>query len=227
MNVNEVKKKLEDLKNPNHQEFIKKLVPGNIPVLGIKNPVLKKIAREIVKKDYKSFLDTNDFSSYELMMIHAYVIGLAKDDIDVLLKYFDNFVNLINDWAVFDILCSSFKIAKREQEKVWNLITSYKKSTHPFKLRVMTVMMLCYFLNDSYIDYVINILDSIKHDHYYTKMGIAWAFATIMTKYRDKCLAYLESSNLDRWTYNKAIQKMIESYRISPEDKNLLRTMKR
>ena len=89
------------------------------------------------------------------------------------------------------------------------------------------VMLLSHFLTDDYIDRVLEILDETRCEAYYYRMGAAWAVATAMAKYRDKTLAFLKTTALDDWTYNKAIQKMLESYRVSPEDKILLRAMKR
>lgn len=227
MNLEQVKFELERLKSASHKEFLEKLVPDSRTILGIKTKSLRDLAKRIYDNDYPEFLDTNDFAYYELMILQALVIGYIKDDIDLALRYFNQFVPHINDWAVCDTLCSSFVIAKKEQQKVWDFIITYQHLRQPFIVRTLVVMLLCHYLNDQYIDEVLKILDSIQLDNYYTKMGIAWALATVMIKYRDKCFYYLKHSTLDKWTYNKAIQKMLESYRIDDKDKAILRTMKK
>ena len=103
----------------------------------------------------------------------------------------------------------------------------YRASGEPFTLRVLVVMLMCHFLTDDFIDRVLEILNTTHCDAYYYKMGAAWTLATALAKQRDKTLAFLQTCTLDDWTYNKAIQKALESYRVSDADKALLRMMKR
>ena len=102
-----------------------------------------------------------------------------------------------------------------------------KDSNNEWEIRVIAVTLLSHFLNDKYIDEVIDILDYLKRPTYMSKMGIAWAYATIMAKYPDKMYQYLPSSSLDDWTFNKSISKMIESFRVKDEDKEKLKNMRR
>ena len=88
-------------------------------------------------------------------------------------------------------------------------------------------MMLCHFINDDYIDKVLKFIDNTKNDGYYYKMGCAWCLQVIMVKYPKLCYEYLLNSHLDDWTFNKAISKMIESYRIDDDMKNKIRILKR
>ena len=109
------------------------------------------------------------------------------------------------------------------------LLKEYAEKSTEFDQRFVAVMLMDYYLEDEDIDETLDMLDGLKHDSYYCKMGVAWAVATAMAKQREKTWEYMMQGNntLDDWTYNKAIQKMIESYRISDEDKELLRQMKR
>ena len=100
-------------------------------------------------------------------------------------------------------------------------------SNNEWEIRVVAVTFLSHFLNDKYVDEVIQILDQLKRPTYMSKMGIAWAFATIMAKYPEKMYEYLPHSSLDDWTYNKAICKMRESFRVKEEDKEKLKNMRR
>lgn len=227
MNVEKVKQLLDEHIDNKYQEFSDALIPNSNKILGVRVPILRKIAKEIIKSNYQEFLDSNDYSSHELLMLHAFVLGFAKDELNILLKYFKKFIPKVHDWAVNDTLCMNFKIAKKYQKEVWDFIIQYKDSKEPFELRIMIVMMLSHYINDEYVDRVLDVIDNIKNDNYYTKMGIAWALSEIMIKYRDKCIAYLIISKLDNWTYNKSIQKMIESFRVSDEDKVMIRKMKK
>lgn len=196
---------------------------------GISIPDLRKYACYIARNYYKEFLEQNDYSSFELKLLHAFVIGYIKDDIKVLLKYFEDFIPQVDDWAINDSLCQNFKAARKYQDTVWEFIMKYKNSKKEFESRIVSVTLLSHYLNDEYIDRVIEVLDSLNTDDYYSQMGVAWAVATVMGKYPQKCLNYLKSENcnLDKITYNKALQKIRESYRVSGEIKQMTKSMAR
>ena len=191
---------------------------------GISIPELKKFAKKIAKEDYKELLDKNKFETFELKMLHAFVLGYAKDDINVLLNYFETFIPQVDGWAVNDSLCQSFKIARKYPEVVWKFLMRYKTSKKEFESRIVSVMLLSHYLNDTYIDKVIKVLDKLNTDDYYSQMGVAWLVATVMGKYPQKCLDYLQSSDchLDKITYKKSLQKIRESFRVSKEMKEYI-----
>lgn len=214
MYLNNIKKELAQIKRTS---------------FGISIPDLRKFAKKIAKNDYKKFIETNDFSNYELKLLHAFVIGYAKDDINVLLQYFKNFIPYVNDWAINDSLCQNFKITRLYPDKVWNFLMHYQNSSKEFESRIVAVILLSHYLTDNYIDQVITVLDKLNTDDYYSQMGVAWAFATIMGKYPQKCLNYLQSDqcHLDKITYNKTLQKIRESLKISNNLKLLTSKLKR
>ena len=191
---------------------------------GVSVPHLRKLAQKIAREDYKKFADNDDYSSFELKLLHAFVIGYAKDDIETLLKYFQKFMPYVDDWAINDSLCQNFKEVRKNRSTVWNFLMQYRYSTKEFESRIVAVMLLSHFLNDEYIDRVIKVLNELNTDGYYAQMGVAWAVASVMGKYPDKCLEYLQSKNcgLDKKTYNKSLQKIRESYRVSAEIKQVL-----
>lgn len=226
MELSEVNKRLEELAGVNN-EYYGNVIPGKKPDMGVKIPELRKLAKEIANDDYRYFLDNNTFETFEAETLQAFVIGYAKDDINVLLGYVKKFIPMIHDWSVNDSLCQNFKIARKHQKEVFDFLMEYLDSEEEYEVRVVAVMLMSHFLNDEYIDRVIKVLDGLKCRDYYSRMGVAWAVATVMAKYRDKCFEYMDNSNLDDWTYNKSIQKMLESYRVNDEDKKILREMKR
>ena len=164
---------------------------------------------------------------FEEFTIHAYAIGYLNEDIDVCLYYLKKFIPMVDNWSVNDSLCQNMKFARKHQKEVFEFLKSMKDSTNEWEIRIIAVTFLSHFLNDEYIDEVIEILDKLHRPTYMSKMGIAWAFATIMAKYKDKMYKYLLNSSLDNWTYNKAISKMHDSFRVSLEDKEKLKQFRR
>ena len=194
---------------------------------GISIPQLRKFAKKIAKGNYRDFIQNNDFSSFEIKLLHSFVLGYIEDDINILIKYFEDFMPQVDDWCTNDSLCQSFKIARKYPKVFWDFLMKYKNSKREFESRIVSVCLLSHYLNDNYIDKVIKILDKLNTDNYYSQMGVAWAIATIMGKYPKKCLEYLKSQNchLDKITYNKSLQKIRESFRVSDDIKELTKTM--
>ena len=193
---------------------------------GVRLTLLRNIAKLIIKeKRYDYFIEKHD--SFEELTIHAYAIGYLKEDIDVCLKYLKDFIPLVDNWSVSDSVCQNLKFARKYPKEVFEFLKSMKDSNNEWEIRIIAVTFLSHFLNDEYIDEVISILDKLKRPSYMAKMGIAWALATAMAKYEDKVLNYLESSSLDDWTYNKALSKMKESFRVSDKTKEKISIMKR
>ena len=221
-----------------YADFSKALNPTSLPMLGVRLPELRKLAKKIAKDDYKSFLGQNPMDSFEMETLQAMVIGYTKDDLSSILSCAAAFIPKIHDWSVNDSFCQTFKICEKpqNQKECWDFFMKYADSQREFEVRVVAVMLMSHYLIDDYIDRVIQVLDSLytgkrpdKSDFYYAKMGVAWAVATIAAKYPEKCLAYMKSpqNHLDTWTYNKAIQKMCESFRVSEEIKEMMKSLRK
>lgn len=225
--INELLIKLKKLSNNHQLEFSKSLIPNSLVMLGVKVPDLRIIAKDIAKNNPFLFLDNNPLDLYELEMLQAMVIGYMKDDLNVILEYARKFIPLIHDWSVNDCFCQTFKIAKKYPKEVWNLLKAYFNSKNEFELRCVVVMMLSHYINDDYVDRVIEFIDNTICDGYYFKIACSWCLQVIMVKYPLKCYEYLLNNNLDNWTHNKAISKMIESYRIDSDMKDKIRKLRR
>ena len=212
MKLNKIKKDLSEIKRTS---------------FGISIPELRKYAQKVAKDNYKEFVENDDFSSFELKLLHAFVLGYAKDEIKTLLKYFKKFMPQVNDWAVNDSLCQNFKITRKYPNVVWDFLMRYKDSKKEFESRIVSVILLSHYLNDEYIDRVISVLNELNTDDYYSQMGVAWAIATVMGKYPEKCLNYLKSKkcHLDEPTRKKTMQKIRESYRVSAEIKKITKVL--
>lgn len=203
----------------NNAEFYDKLNPTAKPSAGVRIPELRKLAQRIAKEDYRWFLDHNPLDTFEMETLQAFVIGYAKGDIQTLLAYLRDFIPKIHDWSVNDSLCQTFKIARKYPAETYAALMEFKDSKREFEVRAVAVMLMSQFLTDDYIDRVLQVLDGLYAKEYYAKMGIAWAVATAMAKFPEKCRDYMISpdNHLDEWTYNKALQKMRESYRVDNE----------
>ena len=224
-----IKQVLEQHIDNKFKDFTSALIPGSRPIMGVRVPVLRKIAKEIAKGDWKSFLEDATEDTYEVVAIKGFVIGYVKADLDVLMPYIIEHIEKINDWSLCDGFCSNLKIVGKYKEEFLEFILPYGKIDDEYKQRLVAVMLMDYYLTDEYIDLSLKVLDSLKNEKYYCKMAVAWAIATAWAKQREKTFSYMQYGNntLDDWTYNKAIQKMLESYRVSDEDKAMLRGMKR
>jgi 3-methyladenine DNA glycosylase AlkD len=199
---------------------------GRKPFFGISYPRLKEYSKVIIKGSLYDFLNSNQFEVYELEIVQTYLIGSIKD-INKALQYFESFAPHAKEWSVVDSLAQRFVIAKKYQSEVFKLIQTYAAIDDEFYQRIAAVLLLSHYLNDEYIDKSIDILISLRHQGYYTKMAVAWAFTSIMCKYPSKCLDVLNEHYLDPWTHNKAISKMMDSFQISDHDKLHLRVLKR
>lgn len=223
----ELEPRLKALASEKLANFSSGLNPNCKPMLGVRLPELRKLAKEIAKTDYKGFLEEGPDTYFEYETLKAYVLGYAKDDIDTLLAYADRFVPTIGDWSVNDSFCQNFTIARKYPERVFDWLMRYAVKNMEFSQRVVAVLLMSHFLVPEYIGKVLSVMDTLQYDGYYTKMGVAWCVATAYAKFPKETAAYLEDNKLSDWTYNKAIQKMCESYRVAEADKVYWKERKR
>lgn len=225
----EVKSQLMDLSDKKYKEFHSGLCPGTDNIIGIRVPVLRNYAKELIKQyTLEDLLKNIDNEYYEEIMLQGMLIGLdKKQDINVIFNYIKEFVPKIDNWAVCDVFCAGLKITKKYKREMWDFIQEYLESDKEFEIRFAVVMILDYYIDEEYIEKNLEIFDSIKNQEYYVQMAVAWAISVCLIKFYDKTLKYLENCNLDKFTYNKSLQKAIESYRITDEQKDYLRTLKK
>ena len=224
-----IRQDLLDLQDKKYKEFHSSLCPGTDNIIGVRIPILRNYAKKLSKQEnFREYISFNKTVYYEEVMLQGMLIGLIKNcDIKEILTMLKNFVPKIDNWAVCDICCAGLKVVNKNKETVWNFIQKYLKSKKEFELRFAIVMMLDYFIDEKHIDKVLNILDSIKHEAYYVKMAVAWTISVAFVKFQDKTMKYLKKNNLDDWTYNKALQKICESFRVSKHMKEKIKRMKR
>lgn len=217
---NEINKNI-DLK---YRDFAKKLLPNVKNIKGVRLPILRRIAKNI--DDNVKFLEKVSNDSFEETMLEGFVIGNLKDK-QLVIKYTNLFVPKINNWSICDSFCSSLKIVNKNKVYFFDYLCSYKFSNNEFTLRFMIVMFLNYYIDLEYLDRIFKIVDEIKKDKYYVQMAIAWFLSISFIKYPEITLNYITHSNLNIFTYNKTIQKIIESNRVDINTKNELKKLKK
>lgn len=209
-----------------YRNFTSTLTPGASEILGVRIPKIRALAKRIAKEDWRTYLKQAQSTCHEELLLQAYVIGYAKGDIDELLDFAADFIPKIHDWSVNDSFCSAFQTARKNREKVWAFLMKYKTSEHEFEQRMTAVMLMDHFLTEEYLERVFGVWEELTHPGYYCRMGVAWGVATAYAKFPQETHAFLLRDCLDCDTRKKAIQKMLESYRISEQDKEKLRQMK-
>lgn len=218
---------LPQLADESYRQFHQGLVPGLTNMLGIRLPQLRSLAKQILKGDAEAYLTVSQNDTYEETMLEGFVIGGLKCRLEDLFPYLQRFVPKIDNWAVCDSFCASLKIAGRHRQAMFDFVTPYLLSTHEFERRFALVMLMDYFITDEYIDRVLRIYNAAQPPQYYVRMAAAWGLSVCFVKYEQKTMDALTNSALDDDTYNKALQKIVESRRVDVETKQQIRTMKR
>lgn len=216
---------MKTLADEKYKKFSDGLVPGTEFSLGIRVPNLRKMAKEISKGNYKEFLECKKGEYREEVMLEGLVMSLIKCDYPQMLDMIKQYADKITSWETCDIV--SFKGLKKYLPQFWNDIEYFIYNENPWIVRYGFGCLLEFYLTDEYIDRVLSYVDSVNSDFYYVQMMQGWLLATAAAKCRDKTIAFLKKNNLNATTQNMALRKMRESYRISAEDKELAKKLKK
>ena len=174
-----------------YRQFHTSLVPGLTKMMGVRIPVLREIAKKAAKEDYHSFTEDFDLEIYEELMICGMMIGYAKLSIEEQKTELRKFVPLINNWAVCDSCCTTYKFMKENQEEWFSFLTPYLSSTQEYEIRFAVVCLLDFFIQEDFIDRILSFFSSIHHDGYYVKMAVAWAVSVCYVKFPEKTESFL------------------------------------
>jgi len=221
------KQTLLALAEPEYRDFNTKLIPDTPNILGVRLPKLQQLAKRISKEDWRDYLQRTEDQFFEEVLIRAMVVADAPINEHERLTLITDLIPRINNWAACDTLCGRLKGAVAEQELYWEYLSPYFASSKEFELRFSVVMLLCHFINETYLERVLAVLDGIKHDGYYVSMAVAWAVSYCFFKFPERTLAYLRTCGLDDRTYARALQKIIDSHRVDGETKALVKTLRR
>lgn len=221
-----IRERLFELQDFKYRDFHSRLCSNNNNIIGVRIPVLKKLAKDLYKDD-NQVLSKIGNKYYEEIMLQGLLITLSTETIKNKIELIKKFVPKIDNWAICDTFCSGLKIKNNEEDIYWNFLKQYYNSQNEFELRFLLVMLLDHYLKESYLDLICDIIKNITSTEYYVKMAKAWLLSIMYIKYPIYTLKKINDLNLDVWTYNKVIQKIIESKRVAEEEKMKLRKLKK
>ena len=214
---------LQDLK---YRDFHAKLVPGmNVnDIIGVRTPELRKFAKQLAKDErVGDFLAVLPHRYLDEMNLHGFIISELKD-YNECLEEIERFLPYVNNWATCDLLSPKAFKQKKNRVRLIEDIKRWMASDEPFIIRFGIEMLMSFYLDENFKPEYLKWVSDIRHEHYYVKMMVAWYFATALAKQWESTLPYIVESTLEKWTHNKAIQKAVDSYRITPEQKELLKS---
>lgn len=213
-------RELEKLKNKNKVDFFKKNINTKMPLLAIKTPILKAIAKEILKGNFLSFLELNLNKYYDNTIINGTIISNIKD-FDLFSKYLQSYALIIDNWASCDLL--EFNATNYGVENYFSLAKKLTKSDKVFARRVGVVMLFKLIKYDKFIFEIFEILNGFYNEQeYYVNMALAWLVCECFIKREEQTKEFLKDNNLNKFVINKAIQKCRDSFRVSDKNKEFL-----
>lgn len=218
--------RLIEEKDEGYKKFQAKLVP-NIPpesIVGVRTPQIRKIAKEVFASEYRDeFLADLPHKYYEENLIHFFVLAQIKD-FDECVKGVELFLPYVDCWPVSDQ--ATPKAFKKNHRELLPYIKKWIMSQHVYTARFGIRMLMNEFLGEDFKEEYLELAACKKGDDYYLKMMIAWYFATALAKRYDESISYIENHRLDEWVHKKAIQKAVESYRVTDEHKEYLKSLR-
>ncbi len=224
--MTQIQEKLFELQDLGYRDFHSKLIPNicKDKIIGVRVPQLRKLAKELNKSELRAeFLNTLPHKYYEEDNLHAFIIEQI-DDYDECICALDDFLPFVDNWATCDMM--SPKVLGKKPNLLYEKIVEWANSEHTYAVRFSIVTLMKFFMDDNLDKKHLRLLLGIKSDEYYIKMAIAWYLATALSSRWDLVIPYIENQKFSKWIHNKAIQKSIESYRITSEQKEYLKTLK-
>lgn len=222
----ELLKRLFNLQDLKYRDMQIKIIPNIDPesIIGVRTPDLKNLAKEILKSgDYKAFIEELPHKYFEENQLQAFIISGIKD-INECMEELGKFLPYVDNWATCDQM--SPKVFKKHKEELLTCIKVWIASDKPYTIRFGVGMLMEHFLNEDFDLSFPEMVANLRSEEYYVNMMIAWYFATALAKQYQSIIPFIEQKRLDDWTHNKAIQKSVESYRITEEQKKYLKTLK-
>lgn len=219
-------RRLAEVKDDAYREFQAKLVP-NIPketILGVRTPEMRKIAKEVFESaERDAFLNDLPHKYYEENLIHFFVLAMIRD-FNECVRRVEAFLPYVDCWPASDQ--ATPKSFRKNHEKLLSYIEKWIASDHVYTARFGLRMLMNEFLDADFKEEYLALAASKQGEDYYLKMMIAWFFATALAKRYDETVPYLEQHRLDEWVHKKAIQKAIESFRVSDAHKEYLKRLR-
>ncbi len=227
--VNRIQEELFSMQDLEYRDFHSKLMPNVAKelVIGVRTPILRKYGKELAKNQKEEaaiFLQALPHTYYEENNLHAFLIEQIKD-YEECINALDVFLPYVDNWATCDFM--SPKIFKKHLPELLAEIKRWIASEHIYMVRFGIGMLMKFYLDEAFAIEYADMVAAVRSEEYYINMMIAWYFATALAKQYDAILPYIEEKRLEVWVHNKTIQKAVESYRITPEQKIYLKSLKR
>lgn len=226
----DIQKDIEDrlfaLEDKKYKEFHSRLMPTVNPdnIIGVRTPVVRKLAKELAKQpEYMQYIHMLPHKYYEENNLHGFLIESMKD-YDEGIAAVNEFLPYVDNWATCDSV--SPKVFKKHRSELMEQIKMWMASGHTYTIRYGIGMLMTHYLEEDFKEEYLEWAANIRSEEYYVNMMIAWYFATALAKQPQAAFPYIEQKRLSVWTHNKAIQKAVESYRITEEQKNKLRALR-
>ena len=224
--MTELQKALFEMQDLKYRDFNSSLIPtvDKEKVIGVRTPELRRFAKEFAKtEESKSFLKELPHEYYEENNLHAFLLDGIKD-YDEAVEAVDVFLSYVDNWGTCDTM--SPKVFKKHLPELLKYINEWIVSDETYRVRFAIEMLMKHYLDEAFDEKYLDMVASVKSDEYYINMMIAWYFATALAKQYEPAVKILQEKRLEAWTHNKTIQKAVESYRISAEQKEYLRSLK-
>jgi len=222
----QVRSDLFQMRDMEYHAFHSKLIPNIDPerIIGVRTPELRKYSKQLSKTSQaEEYMTILPHIYYDENNLHGFLIEEIKD-YSLTIEALDSFLPFVDNWATCDMI--SPKIFKKHLPELEIKIREWMNSEHTYTKRFGMSMLMKYYLDDLFSVEYLDMVASIKSNEYYINMMIAWFFATALARQYDATLPYIQNHKLDKWIHNKTIQKCVESYRITPEQKAYLKTLK-
>lgn len=222
----EFKSELVSLADDQYRDFSMRGIPCDRPFIGVRIPLIRKLTNKIPATAFPEFLSAKPIAIEEVIARGFIIARLPYEE---MLKYFDSQIQFLDNWCTVDVFCSALrKPVKGHEEDFLPKVEELLQSKDEFSVRAGLVLLLDLYIKPEYLQLVFDRIESLRNrDEYYVKMALAWLLAECFIKYPDTTYDYLKCSKLEKWTFNKAISKICDSYRVTPEVKSELKLLRK
>jgi len=224
-----VKKILEYLRKNSDEKykiFNKRIVNTKQQMIGVRVPILRKLAKQIIKENPYDFISKDKQNIYELVLLEGFVISYLDIRFKDVLPYLKDYLSKVDSWAQIDSMVCSLKSIKDDKDFVYKIVKQWLKSNEEFTTRIALVILLTYFVEKRYLNDIFELSLLINNQYYYVMMANAWLISVCMIKYPKETKKFLKLKRLDKVIQNKAIQKSCDSYQVLQDDKDELKNIK-
>ena len=226
MIIQEIREKLSSLQDLKYRDMQVRIIPSVKPesIIGVRTPELRKMAKELAQsREIGVFLENLPHKFFEENQLHAFIVSGMKDYRECL-GALNRFLPYVDNWATCDQM--SPRVFKKHRPELMESIRGWLGSAETYTIRFGIGMLMEHYLDEDYAPACPEMVAAVRSEEYYVNMMIAWYFATALAKQYEAVLPFITEHRLDTWTHNKAIQKAIESFRITPEQKEYLKSLK-